>query len=168
MPADPRDAEWGWVWGWGSEPERYYISGNSREAALEEALTAAKRDGIDGEVTICEGRPEVLTDKFFDADNVLEEWHDANEERQDEDGELSMSPSAQQKADLEKMLAEAFAAWRRKHGLGRAWTLETRKAEVVAIPEPPPAAWVACLPSEECSSPGDRGCRCAMMRQSGA
>lgn len=79
-----------------------------------------------------------------------------------------MSPTPQQKSELEKSLGEVFAGWRRKHGLGRAWTLETRKVEVVEAREPPITAWAACLPSEECSSPGDRGCRCALMRQSGA
>jgi hypothetical protein len=129
--------EWQWYWGAGSEPE-IYRAANSREHAVEMATQEARSCGY-GEMTVCEGRPEPLTDAFFDADRVLDDFHDANDDRQDEDGGLQMEPTLVQKAELEEALAGAFRAWRERHGLGRAWSLGTRNEEVLHFAQPEPA-----------------------------
>lgn len=125
--------EWQWYWGEGAEPERYHLAG----AAREEAIAAATRDAIDTRtVTICEGMPQPLRDDFFSADNVLDAWHEYNDDLQDEDGELGMDPTHEQKQELEKILNAAFKAWRENYKLGRAWPMDTRSEEIIDLPDP--------------------------------
>lgn len=130
QPADP-DEGWHWSWGDGSEPETISkASQNTREAAEAEALDEATNDFV----TICQARPVALRDDVFDADHAIERWHDANEEAQDENGDLGMEPTHAQRADLEAALAKAFADWRKRHGLGRTRVVETRHDEVLRVP----------------------------------
>lgn len=129
-------SEWNWYWGVGSQPEVYHLA-NCRDDAIEQATEDAADNGHD-EMTVCEGKPWSLNDDFFDVDGVLEWWHDRNEEAMDEDGELSMNPTSEQKAELISALNATFAAWRSKHNLGRAWCLDTRNEEVIAFPIPSP------------------------------
>jgi hypothetical protein len=124
--------EWKWYWGYGREPERYHGSFATSEEAVEAAKAAAQVEHT-SEMTVVRGRPMPLTDDFFDADRVLDEWHDRNEELQDEDGELAMKPSFEQKHELEAMLNAAFKAWRAKHELGRAWAMDTVDEIVITI-----------------------------------
>jgi hypothetical protein len=126
------DADWNWYWGVGTQAECYHLVG-SKEEAIETATEYAQDQGYE-EMTICEGKPWTLHDSFFDADRTLEEWHEQNEEAQAEDGELGMNPDAAQKRELENALNEAFAAWRAKHNLGRAWALDIRNKETITIP----------------------------------
>ena len=126
------DEEWTWYWGEGSEPEAYSPA-NSREDAVAKATRAAHERDLT-EMTVCEGKPWKLRDDFFNADMVLEQWNDWNEDCQDEQGELSMEPTPDQEADLVLALNAAFAAWRAKHKLGRAYPLDTRNSEVISIP----------------------------------
>jgi hypothetical protein len=121
-----------WYWGNGSQPERYNLA-NSRDDAIEQATEYATDNGYE-KMTVCEGKPWPLHDDFFDADCVLEQWHDRNEEAMDEDGELAMNPTREQKAELVSMLNAAFAAWRGSHNLGRAWCLDTRNEEIIEFP----------------------------------
>lgn len=124
--------EWGWYWGVGSQPEVYHHA-NSRDDAIEQATEDAT-DNEHEQMTVCEGKPWALLDDFFDADRVLEDWHERNEEAQDEEGELQMDPDTAQKAELEDALNAAFKAWRAKHNLGRAWCLDTRSEEIIEFP----------------------------------
>lgn len=124
-------SEWNWYWGCGSDPEVYHPAG-SREEAIELATEVATANGQE-EMTVCEGKPWPLYDDIFDADNVLEIFHDKNDDRCDEDGGLQMEPTHQQKIELETALNAAFKTWRTKHGLGRAWAMDTRNDEVVTL-----------------------------------
>ena len=129
----PDDEGWRWYWGRGGDPEVFNEAGDTREEALGEAESEYGDDERPATVTICEGRPEALSDDCFFADDVLERWDDHNAEKASEDGELHMDPDAAQKRELEEALRDAFSAWRKKHGLGRAWTLETRKVEEIEL-----------------------------------
>jgi hypothetical protein len=124
--------EWKWYWGYGTEPERYYGRFATREEAVVAAKAAAQAENR-SEMTIVQGRPMPLTDDFFDADQVLDDWHNHNEDLQDEDGELAMKPSFEQKHELEAVLNTAFKAWRAKHQLGRAWSMDTVDETVITI-----------------------------------
>ena len=117
----PGPNPWGWWWTAGGDPERY--EGNY--ATREEAITAG-RQSTDKAFTICEARHELLTDSIFRAENVVETFNEWNEDRAYID---SFTPA--QGAELESALVEVFAAWRKRHGLGRAWTLETRNSELI-------------------------------------
>ena len=123
--------DWTWWWGVGDEPE-VYRPAYSRDDAVEQATEEAVDNGHEL-MTICEGKPQDLYDDFFDADAVLEDWHDHNTDVADEDGELGMEPDETQKAELQAALNEAFKVWRRKHNLGRAWALDTRAVEVIKV-----------------------------------
>jgi hypothetical protein len=128
------ETEWTWWWGEGRGPERYHPA-NSREDAIALAAEGAECSGI-YQVTICEGKPWDLSDSFFDVGRVLEDWHEHNQEAQDEDGELRMSPTADQSQELENALNATFAEWRARHKLGRSWALDTRNEEVIDLPQP--------------------------------
>ncbi len=126
--------DWHWYFGIGSEPDAYTrASANTREAALADAVDELDLDTAERCVTLCMGLPATLIDAIFSADDVIEQWHDKNEEVASEDGDLSMQPSASQKAELEAVLNATFAAWRKRHGLGRAYSLTTRQEEVVLV-----------------------------------
>ena len=122
-----------WWWGEGSTPECYHPA-NSREEAIYLAAESADDTGV-YRVTICEGKPWDLRDNFFYAERVLDDWHDFNSDAADEDGELQMEPTNEQRRELEDALNAAFAAWRAKHNLGRAYALHTRNEEVIDLPE---------------------------------
>jgi hypothetical protein len=124
--------DWQWWWGKHAEAERY----NGPFATREEAVAEAMEESESGEefpcFTVCEATKAALRDDVFDADWALEQWHDRNEEAQDEDGELGMSPTNEQRAELEQVLTAAFAGWRQKHHLGRAWAFgEIRNTEII-------------------------------------
>lgn len=125
------DEGWKWFWGAGSEPDVYHPA-ESRDDAIAQAQDDAENSGCEV-ATICEGKRKQLTDKVFDADHVLEWWQDHNEECQDEDGELKMNPTADQKTELEMVLNAALATWRAKHDLGHSWSLDTRNEEVIRM-----------------------------------
>jgi hypothetical protein len=127
----PDDDEWTLWWGWSSQPERLSPA-NSREDAIEQAI--GQYAGVDT-ITFCEGKHMPLHDECFDADWVLERWHECNEDVQDEDGELYMEPTEEQNAELELVLTEALREWRKKHNLGRAWGLDTRNEEIITLPQ---------------------------------
>ena len=135
MP-DDESRPWRWYWGYGSQPEVYQGNVATRDEAIAAAMTAAaaEDDRCLDCMTIACARPMKLADDCFDADNVLDTWHDQNEDAADEDGELSMKPSHQQKQELERALEAAFTAWRTRHVLGQAWSLEFRSEEVVEVP----------------------------------
>jgi hypothetical protein len=119
--------EYRWWWGYGKEPEAYEADFPTREAVI----AALPQDRPGHRFTVCEARRMPLCDGFFDAEWLLEQWHEHNTEAQDEDGDLQMEPTPTQRMELERDLAAAFAAWRIRHRLGRAWNLELRHSEIV-------------------------------------
>ena len=131
MSEQVKAPDWTWWWGYGSEPEQYEASFATREAAIADAKEHATEAGT--EFTICEGKPWPLRDNIFDADHVMDRFHDWNDDRCDEDGDLHMDPTPEQRGELETVLNDAFKAWREKHNLGRAWALDTRNDEVVML-----------------------------------
>jgi len=120
-----------WWWGYTPEPEQYEADFPTREAVI----AALPQDQPGAKFTIIEPRRMPLRDDFFDAERILQHWHEHNEEAQDEEGGLQMEPTPAQRMELERDLATTFAAWRTRHGLGRAWNLEDRHYEIV-IPCP--------------------------------
>jgi hypothetical protein len=145
--------EWLWWWGFGSQCERYEASFDTREEALADAMAQLPEYCTDEEVTIAEARRLPLRDDCFSADRVLEDWHNANEEAQDDDGELAMNWTPEQAVELEASLAATLAAWRTKHKLGRAWGLEIRSAEVVPLPQCETAAPAGDAPASPSGAP---------------
>ncbi|CAN7301035.1 hypothetical protein LJR231_001532 [Phyllobacterium sp. LjRoot231] len=103
-----------WYWAHGAEPESYsVVDVSTREAAI--AAARADDAHVHG-FTIIEANKKVPTTNIFDADNVLEQYEEHNEESWGEDGSMIHAESAQ-KAELEKMLADALWVWMGKHGL---------------------------------------------------
>lgn len=131
--SDAKDEAEGWSWyfGAGSAPEVYYPA-SSREEAIAGAQVDANLSGYE-QMTICQGRPQALDHSIFDADLVLERFHEVNETLADEDGNLRMEPKPEQCRELEATLAATFKSWCEKHKLGRAWSMDTRNDEVIEI-----------------------------------
>lgn len=125
------DNEYRWWWGYGTKPEQYGADFPTREAAI----AALPQDQPGAEFTICEARRMPLCDAFFDAEWLLLQWHEHNEDAMGGDSDLQMEPTRDQRMELERDLAAAFSAWRARHDLGRAWNLELRHSEIV-IPCP--------------------------------
>lgn len=131
-PATTED--WHWYFGVGTEPDGFIrASANTRDAALAGALDALDLDTDERCVTLCQGLPEKLHDEVLGANDVVEAWCEANADAADEDDNLSMEPSEEQQTELRAMLGATIAKWRKRHGLGRAFALQTRGAEVVQV-----------------------------------
>lgn len=124
--------DWKWLWFHDKDPDYYNAGGPDRETTRQIAL---ERVEPGTSFTVCEGRPHGLSDDIFDADDVIEKFHDHNEEFQDEDGSLRMDDATcERRMELVAALNETFRAWREKYELGRAWTLETRNEQVETAP----------------------------------
>ncbi len=120
-------ADYAWYWGAGREPERYHGPFETREAAIGDCARVA----CFGPFTICEATMEPLRDDVFDAEFVMDQWRDLNEYALDLDGD-DPDPTPDQDRELEAALAATFAAWRKRHNIGRAWAFaETRNVEVI-------------------------------------
>lgn len=125
--------DWMWWYGEGSEPERYSGPFATREEAVSQAMSEAADLQLCC-VSVCEAVTMTLRDDVFDADFLIDRWHDGNDQAQDEDGYLSMSPDVVQRRELEEAMAVTFAAWRARHGLGKAWAFaDTRNYETIQI-----------------------------------
>lgn len=115
---------WWWATGSDSEPETY----NGPCATRDEAIAEAR--GNDGEelgFVIVEADRAVPSNEIFDVDYVMERYEECNEECWGEDG-MDLDVTNEQGRDLEKMLAETFDAWFKKHGIGRCgWCFETMR-----------------------------------------
>jgi thymidylate synthase (FAD) len=120
------DREWEWYWAPGTDLETVYGPHSSRGAAIEVARADAS-----GTFTVLEGRPLPLGDHCFDAERVLELWHELNGELANDYGDTMIEPSTEQMRELEGDLGETMARWRRRNRLGRAWSLEMRNEEVL-------------------------------------
>ena len=128
-PATQPEPEWQWWWSNEMIDSAYHGPFPSRDMALINAQTECQRDTA----WVFEGKRQKLLDDMFDADQVIADWHDHNMEVANEDGELSMDPTSQQKLGLEKAVEGGLTAWRQKHNLGRAHTLETRGEVSVSL-----------------------------------
>jgi len=126
--------DWKFYWGTGGQPEALNGPAETREAATADALAHAEPGDV---FTICEARPVTLDNRIFDADWIVERFDCHNEEKQNEDGDCLLEDATdEQLAELEGILNDAFAAWRVKHDVGRAYMLDTRNEEVLTVPEP--------------------------------
>lgn len=111
-----------WYWGYGSEPESYYGEEDSREAILQVAY-----DESDGRAfTIIEADKSIPTFNIFDADRVIEDYEERNEECWGEDGFDGGLPS-KLKRELEVRLSNTFKRWMEKHGLTKTWAFGTSR-----------------------------------------
>ena len=129
----------GWYYGHGSDAEVFHGPYATRVEAIDEALSECEpiddREDDHAVVIAFGGRTELDND-IFDVDWVLERFANCNEEHADEDGELlDMTTSTEQDTDLRDTLKTAFAAWRERHRIGRAWTLDFTNREVLTVAE---------------------------------
>ena len=126
---------WQWWWGEETDPERYRGPFATREEAISEAL-GSDTDPDYSQITVCEATLMRLSDGHISADVVIEWFNERNEDTSDPDTGLVLEASREQEADLNRMLTEAWVAWRTKHSLGNSWSFESmRNTEVIQIPE---------------------------------
>jgi len=126
--------DWKFYWGNGEQPETLNGPEETREAAAAEAIANSEPGEV---VSVCEARPMTLDNRIFDADWIVERFDSRNEEKQNEDGDCLLEDATdEQLTELEGILNDAFVAWRAKHGVGRAYMLDTRNEEVLTVPEP--------------------------------
>ena len=121
------DGNFKWYYAVGTlEPETYTGACASREEAIAQARA---EDGDAYGFVIVEADKSVPHCDVFDADHVLEQFEESNEERWGEDGpDLGDTPA--QHRDLEKMLADAFEAWFTKHNIKReGWNFDVMRNE---------------------------------------
>jgi hypothetical protein len=129
MPETP----WSYYIGDGPDPERYDGPHDTRALAIARGI----KNGWET-ATVREARPEELGNDIFQAQRVLEDFYETNDIFADpETGKLHGPITRAQERELENALAETFGAWRVRHGIGRAWTLEFRveSGEVVTLTE---------------------------------
>ena len=130
------DGKFLWYWGYGEEPEACYGGENTREAILQVARLEADGEGF----TIVEADKSVAGFDCFDADNVLEQYEDRNEECWGEDGPDFPPINGDVKRELETALAATLKAWMDKHDChGRAWRFGTERYREYFPPEEEPA-----------------------------
>ena len=116
------DGNFKWYWGRGSEPDVYWGEEDSREAIIQVA-----RDEGDGECfTIVEADKSIPSFDVFDADNVLDNYYDHNEECWGEDGP-DVEATLVAKQELERALANIFQEWMVKHKLTKTWSFGTMR-----------------------------------------
>lgn len=135
--ADPNTNEpWQWWWGEGEQPERYHGPCNSRQEAIDEALSSNTAPPY-SLFTICEATVGRLDDNHLDADWVIERFNEHNEDAADPDGDGVIDQTTpEQDRELEAMLKAAWVAWREKHNLGRAFMFDqTRNEELLLMPK---------------------------------
>lgn len=128
------DGNFRWFWATSEEFEYGFGSFETREQAIA-AGTESTKPGE--QFWIAEADKMVASTRFFDADRVLEEFGEANEECWGEDGaEDAITVSDHMARDLEQMLGQAFDAWAAKHGEPwRVWAFgEMRNEECVTVP----------------------------------
>lgn len=65
---------------------------------------------------------------IFDADYVLDQFEDRNEECCSEDG-LNADVTPKAKIELTDALADTLAAWLKENGIGKAWSLDDFRNE---------------------------------------
>jgi hypothetical protein len=133
---EPETDVWQWWWSTSLDEGRY----RGPFATSELALSNARLDvtGAAHGIWLFEGKRLPLRDALFDADKVLDDWHVLNEEVADADGGLFMDPSGAQKLELTEALNAIWRTWRRRHGLGRAFGIETRNENPVQLTPPEP------------------------------
>lgn len=112
-----------WWWAQSDDAERYFGPFASRDQAIAAAQAEAHEDHATA-FYICTARPRQLHDDIFNADEVLEQFEDHNEEAWGEDGpDMATLPDGAE-AELVAALNAAFKAWREKHQPWRAYNLE--------------------------------------------
>jgi hypothetical protein len=121
-----------WWWAFGLEPEHYAGDYDTRDEAFAAAMAEANRDD-DSYITLAYGRRMSLCDDIFDGEVVIENWLDANVDFSDEGGDVLMDPTADQSKELVAALNATFASWRKRHNLGRAYTIDVSSEEIIAI-----------------------------------
>jgi Arc/MetJ-type ribon-helix-helix transcriptional regulator len=122
-----------WWWGYGEKPERYYGPFPTRDEAIRDAAENTPRDR-DETATICTAERARLTDDIFNADDVIEQFEEWNEEKWEEYGPTPAPISLEARRDLEQALNAAFAAWRAKHDPWQAWALEDfENVEIITV-----------------------------------
>lgn len=117
------DGNFKWWYGEGREPEIFMGCCDTRD----EAIAQGRAESEFG-FTICEADKAVPRPHFFDADWVMEQYGEANEECWGEDGP-EFTVSKEQERELEQMLGDAFKAWLDKIGKGApsAWAFGTTR-----------------------------------------
>lgn len=130
--------EYTWWFGAGPDPE-VFMPASSKAEAIELALAQGREDEW-YYMTIAEARPMALRNDIFDADRILELFEEKNEEEAGDDELRDMGASQEQKAELQSLLAEAFADWRRRHKIGRAYQLDIGFTETIQVKPPAPSA----------------------------
>lgn len=128
---------WYWQTGTGDCPETYQGPCDTRDEAI---ATARSDDGIAFGFVIVEADREVPRCDIFQADRVLDDYTESNEECWGEDGADVQCTSAQER-DLEAMLAATFDAWFKKHDLSqRGWSFSTLRNQETFQPAKADAA----------------------------
>lgn len=122
-------SEYRWYYGLGEHPETYERSFTTRSEAVTAAIEDAR--GTYDKVTIVEGRPGTIDPEIFNADNVIEDLHEHNQEISDENGDLGIEPTREQRTDLEQRLATALAQWLWHHKLGAVTAISDFRHELV-------------------------------------
>lgn len=119
--------QWVWFYAISEDAEGWY------HAASREGAIAKGRELFNGDAfVILEGRRATLRDDIFDADHVIDQFEEKNEECWGEDGPTGET-NADIKAELEAVLTAAFAAWRSKHNPWTSWACDkTRNVEHIA------------------------------------
>lgn len=123
------DGNFKWWYGHGKEPEIFYGPCDTRDEAVAQG-EAENEHGF----TICEADKATARPHFFDADWVMEQYGEANEECWGEDGP-EFTVSKEQERELELMLGDAFKEWLDKIGKAapRVWAFgEIRNTEYFA------------------------------------
>jgi hypothetical protein len=128
-----------WQWWYSQSEESYQGPESSRDAAIE-----AGRNEFDGEAfMIVEAAIKEPNLEFFDADRVIEQCDEYNEECHNPDGDASLFPETiapVQKKDLERRLHEALAAWIEENNIRiHSWSFDKTRNEET-IPEEPVAS----------------------------
>lgn len=129
----PQDYKWYYGYGDGG-PEQYYGGFATKEEAIEEGLDMAA--GNYEKITIVEAIYAKLNTDIFD-ELVFERLANANEEAQNEDGEIGVESATNEMAnELNLQLRAVLDAWLVKHNLDYcAWAFgDTRNEEIIDVP----------------------------------
>lgn len=104
------DGRFIWYWGFGKEPESYFGRLGSRAAAIKVAIQNIDKNDPEIGFTICQADKIKATTSIFDADEVLDQYVEANEVCWGEDGP-DICPTPEQKESLKAALADTLAEW---------------------------------------------------------
>ena len=100
----------GFEWYYSEDRETWTLAGLSKEDAIEEGRSVYEEETF----WVAEGRPEELSDDFFDAFYVIKSFDKHNEDKW-LDGGFDCESSDESNRALEAALKETFTKWRNEH-----------------------------------------------------